>query len=101
MGDLLDNAVEALMENEETNKLHVDILENNNFYLEVRNESLYVTYEMLESFFSKGYSKKGENRGLGLYNVKKICEKYKMEIAPLCIEIDGKNWLSFKIWKKL
>ncbi len=101
LGDLLDNAVEALMENEETNKLHVDILENNNFYLEVRNESLYVTYEMLESFFSKGYSKKGENRGLGLYNVKKICEKYKMEIAPLCIEIDGKNWLSFKIWKKL
>ena len=65
--------------------------------IEVRNESPYISYDMLGNFFNKGYSKKGENRGIGLYNIKQICEEYGMEIASKNIEIDGSNWLSFLI----
>ncbi len=31
--------------------------------------------------------------------MKLICEKYDLEIAPKWIELEGKGWLSFKIWK--
>lgn len=99
LGDLMNNAVEALMGDIDRKRMHVSIVETDGFYIEVRNESPYIAYDMLGNFFSKGYSKKGENRGLGLYNVKRICEEYDLEVAPECIEIDGKNWLSFKVWK--
>ncbi len=99
LGDLINNAIEALETDNERNGLYVEIVESDKFFIEVRNECPYISYEILESFFDKGYSKKGENRGLGLYNVKLICEKYDLEIAPKWIELEGKGWLSFKIWK--
>ena len=74
-------------------------VESDEFYIEVRNESQYIEYDVLEKFFDVGYSKKGENRGLGLYNVKQICEEFKLDIMLQNIEIEGVNWLSFKIWK--
>ena len=100
LGDLIKNAVEALEMDGERNKLHVAVGGAEGFFIEVRNESPYISYNMLESFFIKGYSKKGENRGLGLYNVKEICERYGLKIASECREIDGINWLSFRVWKK-
>ena len=76
-------------------------METDKFSLEVRNESQYIEFNQLSNFFDKGYSKKGENRGLGLYNVKKICEEYGLEIA-LSYESENESengWLSFKVWK--
>lgn len=99
LGNLINNAVEALEIDNASNKLHLEIVETNVFFIEVRNESPYVAYSMLEDYFKKGYSKKGENRGLGLYNVKQICERYGLEIASEWTEIDGKGWLLFKVWK--
>lgn len=97
LGNLINNAVEALMVDENRKKLHVTIMETDKFYLEVRNESAYITYDMLGKLFNKGYSKKGENRGLGLYNVKQICEEYELSINCENLDIDGNNWLAFKI----
>lgn len=100
LGNLINNAVEAMETNKKGNKLHVEIIETEGFFIEVRNESPYIKYDVLGKFFNKGYSKKGENRGLGLYNVKKICDEYGLEIAPKWIEINGQGWLVFKIWNK-
>lgn len=100
LGDLMNNAVEALLADGERRKLHVSVIENDRFYLEVRNESAYIPYKEIGNFFVKNYSRKGENRGLGLYNVKQICEEYGLDIACDNIDIDGENWLSFEICKE-
>lgn len=100
LGDLMNNAVEALLANQERKRLHVCVIENDRFYIEVRNESPYIPYKEIGTFFAKDYSQKGENRGLGLYNVKQICEEYGLEISCDNVDIDGENWLSFEIRKE-
>lgn len=95
LGDLMNNAVEALLADEERNKLHVSVIEGDRFYIEVRNQSPYISYKELSTFFMRDYSKKGEGRGLGLYNVKQICEEYGLIISCDNVEIDGENWLTF------
>lgn len=95
LGDLINNAVEALQLDKKRNKLHIEILETDMFYIEVRNESPYISYDILGDFFNKGYSKKGEGRGLGLYNTKQICKEYGLEISCNNKNIDGSNWLVF------
>lgn len=101
LGNLINNAVDALQVDCKKNKIHISLMETDKFSLEVRNESQYIEFNQLSNFFDKGYSKKGENRGLGLYNVKKICEEYGLEIA-LSYESENESengWLSFKVWK--
>lgn len=100
LGDLMNNAVEALLADGERKKLHVSVIENDRFYIEVRNESPYIPFKEIGTFFVKDYSKKGENRGLGLHNVKQICEEYGLEIACDNVDIDGENWLYFAIRKE-
>lgn len=99
VGNLMNNAVEALLIDIDRKKMHIVIMEKNGLYLEVRNESQYVAYDILENIFSKGYSKKGKNRGLGLFNVKQICEEYEYKIFCENVDIDGSSWLVFKIYK--
>ncbi len=100
LGNLMNNAVEALLADQERKKLHVSVIESDRFYIEVRNESPYIPYKEIGAFFVKDYSKKGESRGLGLYNVKQICEEYGLEISCDNVDIDGENWLSFEIRKE-
>lgn len=100
LGNLMNNAVEALLVDEERKKLHVSVIENDHFFIEVRNESSYIPYKEIGTFFVKDYSKKGEKRGLGLYNVKQICDEYGLKIACDNVDIDGENWLSFEIRKE-
>lgn len=100
LGNLMNNAVEALLEDRERKKLHVSVIENERIYIEVRNESPYISYKQIGAFFVKDYSQKGENRGLGLYNVKQICDEYGLEIACDNVDIHGENWLTFEICKE-
>lgn len=100
LGNLMNNAVEALLANEKRKKLHVSVIENGDLHIEVRNESPYITYKEIGNFFVKDYSQKGENRGLGLYNVKQICEEYGLDIACDNVDFDGENWLTFEIYKE-
>lgn len=97
LGDLMNNAVEALLADGERKRLHVSVIENDRFYIEVRNESAYIPYKEIGNFFVKDYSRKGENRGLGLYNVKQICEEYGLDISCDNVDVDGCNWITFVI----
>ncbi|MDD6201968.1 MAG: GHKL domain-containing protein [Lachnospiraceae bacterium] len=98
LGDLINNAVDALKAAKGQDQLFVSVIETaDQIELEVRNESAFIRYEEIRSFFTKGYSKKGKNRGLGLYNVKQICEEYHLDIICENKNIDGNNWLSFMI----
>lgn len=80
LSNLLNNAIEAtsLIEKKE---LEVNIIEDNKFYvINVKNRSEGLKLDNLSNIFKMGYTTKGEGRGYGLYNVKKIVEKYKGKI---------------------
>lgn len=100
LGDLLNNAVEALENMEDKNKLFISIEEKEDFIIEVKNESDNFNLNDIGLFFERGYSKKGQNRGLGLYNVKQICKEYQVDISCEIEDIEDKKWIAFKLTKK-
>lgn len=92
VGNLLKNAVEAVKTQQVEKQIHLSCTENENeFCLGVRNRSEKIPLDEIGRFFEKGYSSKGSGRGLGLYNVKEICEKYGVDIVCDNTEIDDKN----------
>ena len=79
LGTLLDNAIESLCELEGTKKLWIEIREDDTRKGKV-SVSIVNVYQKkkqkdLEKFFELGYSTKGENRGIGLYDVKMLVDK--------------------------
>jgi len=74
--NLLDNAFEAI-ENR-TNKeviLNITYQDNKNM-LEIKNEGIPINLSNISKIFERGFStKEGNNRGYGLYNIKKIVEQ--------------------------
>lgn len=100
IGILLDNAVEALGETSEENKvLIVKLLQEDekNFSIEVSNSSCKYLNCEIEKFCINGYSTKGEKRGFGLTRVKEIVKKYKADIFIENVDYNGENYLRFKI----
>jgi len=101
LGNLIKNAVEAMHGSDIYKALYISVIEIDSILeIEVRNRSEFVEYSEIETFFKKGYSKKGINRGLGLYNVKTICNEYSLDILCENKKIDDENWLSFTIRNK-
>jgi two-component system sensor histidine kinase AgrC len=77
LNNLLDNAFEAVINSANDKVVILNILTEGNInILEVRNAGITLKPDNIENIFERGFStKKGENRGYGLYNVKKIAEK--------------------------
>lgn len=98
IGNLLKNAVEAIKTQQVEKQIHLSCTENENeFCLGVRNRSEKIPLDEMGRFFEKGYSSKGSGRGLGLYNVKEICEKYGVDIVCDNTEVDDKNWFFIEL----
>lgn len=98
LGNLLDNAVEELRASKDRRRLFVMIRESPaRIEIEVGNETGKVEYERVSRFFEKGYSEKGNGRGYGLYNVKGICKRYGMYIECIERNLEGANFLVFRI----
>jgi len=98
VGNLLKNAVEAVKTQQVEKQIHLSCTENENeFCLGVRNRSEKIPLDEIGRFFEKGYSSKGSGRGLGLYNVKEIYEKYGVDIVCDNTEIDDKNWFLIEL----
>lgn len=97
LGNLLNNAIEAL-ENNERKRLFVGMDEDEKqLHMEVRNTNEAIAWCDVTSLFKKGYSTKGDGRGLGLYSIKKMSREYGFDILFANKEIDGENWVSFEI----
>lgn len=75
VGILVTNALEASKEAEEK-KVHVAIFSISKIvYLVIHNTTNEITFD-IKKIYEEGYSTKGENRGLGLNNVRKILANY-------------------------
>jgi len=79
LNNLLDNAFEAVLNSKSDLKrvfLNIGYLEEN-YIIEIGNTGERIEFNDVGKIFDLGYTtKKGENRGYGLYNVKKIVESY-------------------------
>lgn len=98
LGNLINNAIEALCKEEDLNKLKVVMLENPyEIAINISNECKNIDYNQVLNFFKKGYSEKGERRGYGLYNVKKICEEYDIVLETSIKEEEKTDRLHFML----
>ncbi len=99
IGTLFDNAIEAL-ENYDGEKkiwLTIKLVENNKISLRIVNTFDRVPYTEISHFFEMGFSTKGEGRGVGLYNVKKLLHKHRGNINVLSTERDGQTVFEIEI----
>ena len=98
LGILIDNAVEAQDHSTETRQLRVQFEEKEVTYkITVSNPHSYVSYTEIESWFQLNKSSKGKNRGLGLYNIKELCEKYDANIVCRNNLYNSENWIEFTL----
>jgi two-component system sensor histidine kinase AgrC len=99
IGNLLNNAVDALSQADMVEKhLYVECIEDDEkIAISVWNTSRKISYSEMEHFFDKGYSSKGEKRGLGLYHVKTICAANNIDIICENRFLGGKNWIVFEL----
>jgi two-component system sensor histidine kinase AgrC len=77
LNNLLDNAFQAIVDFTTDKVVILNIcVEGSTNIVEVRNSGVTINPNNIENIFKRGFSsKKGKNRGYGLYNIKKIAEK--------------------------
>lgn len=98
LGILIDNAVEAQEQSTEEKRLIVQFKEKETMYeITISNPYSYVSYTEIESWFQLNKSSKGKNRGLGLYHIKELCEKYNVNIVCRNNLYDSENWIEFTL----
>lgn len=81
LGNLVDNAIEAMAE---TNEKMIEVNLNYSdkwLTIEVMDSGPGITDELQQKIFEKGYSTKGENRGYGLYLVAKSIDRLAGELT--------------------
>lgn len=100
-GILLDNAIEALKNNEDENlerKIYFSIRETkDNIELLAANASPYYEEDLTEHFFDPGYSSKGQNRGIGLSKLKRLVQNRKGTVIVYNEKRNHINYLTFEI----
>ena len=98
IGNLFDNAVEALELSEREKTVYLKFVEKGDcITFTIKNESDYIPQEDILKIFKQGQSSKGEQRGFGLANVKQICDQYKCDLQVRNQKEDDKVYLEFQI----
>ncbi len=97
-GILFDNAIEALQE-EPVKRMFVQLSqkEDGTIVAEVANTSRKYTHKEMEKFFQKDYSTKGKNRGVGLFRLKELCMRNRIECLVENCTYEGQNFMSFQL----
>ena len=95
LGILIDNAIEAVIINNDKVILFEIHKINNAYEFVIMNPNTYVDNEAILSWFDCGYSNKGKGRGFGLFRIKELCEKLGCCICCNNCTIGDKNWIEF------
>ena len=80
LGNLLDNAMDAVQNSPKKEIYLLLAVVDHAWYFEVCDSGPGIDPENIDPLFIRGYSTKGEERGLGLFLVSKIVEKYQGHI---------------------
>ncbi|MCR5792781.1 MAG: GHKL domain-containing protein [Lachnospiraceae bacterium] len=98
LGTLIDNVFDEYVGKENKVTCYVDLFtENDKLVFQIMNPHEKLTIDEMRLFFEQGYSTKGENRGLGLYNAKKLTEKCGGNIFAGMENRDGQEYLNFRV----
>ncbi|WP_347994412.1 GHKL domain-containing protein [uncultured Eubacterium sp.] len=114
LGILIDNARDAILSNKTTQNNWENIKDNNDcekkenitikiaetekkVIVEVSNPNPYCTEDEIIKMFEKGYSTKGEDRGIGLNKIKEYQDKYKFDILVENIMTKIGNTIKFSV----
>lgn len=98
IGNLFDNAVDAVLKETFRKEIYVAVTENTeSIHIEIGNVSPQIDRNQIALFFKKKYSKKGNARGYGLYNVKNICTRYHIRLQCENELRKDCSWLIFKL----
>ncbi len=92
LGNLIENATEAVLEPESPGKdIHVLVIQDENeLVIEVQDTGIGIPEAIIEQIFDKSFSTKpGEKRGYGLYLVRSVVETYKGGLDVLSTEGKG------------
>ena len=96
IGIILDNAVEAAGEKDCYKKIYFAVIEEEEKYrFVVKNKYIYVPYAEMETWFLFEHSLKGQERGIGLFHAKNLCDKLNCSIGCGNITINEENWIEF------
>jgi two-component system sensor histidine kinase AgrC len=95
LNNLLDNAFQAVISGSKDKVVILNIyIEENANIVEVKNSGITIKPENIQNIFQRGFStKKGENRGYGLYNISEIAKRNRSDVE-LSFE---NNYTVFKI----
>lgn len=85
LGIILDNAIEAAIESDEK-RVEIGIIKKQNSIIIVVINSYKDSIPPIHQIFKEGFSTKGENRGLGLNNMKTIINQYENIVLDTSIE---------------
>ena len=88
MGIFLDNAIEAANECKENKEIRFNVIKEEKAVVITLMNTFEVDEVDINIIEKNGYSTKGENRGLGLYNVKEILKKYRSVLKSTSVQ-DG------------
>lgn len=95
-GILLDNAFQAVENNDSGRIVQFDFLEDKEVcFLKISNPYVHVSCDEIEAWFRMGKSTKGKGRGVGLYRVRSLCQEEGCNISVRNAETDGINWIEF------
>lgn len=73
IGNLIQNSIEEVSK-QENGYIFVGIYQDKNIRIVVKNNGAMIDKEAKGKLFTRGYSTKGDFRGMGLYNIKEIVE---------------------------
>ncbi len=98
LGTILDNAIEALRQSKEEKRLWIKVKPcEKRICVTVINSHPILRQSEVEQFFQLGYSTKGENRGIGLYDVKELVHKYNGELIAESTIVDNVECFQIQI----
>lgn len=97
-GILLDNAIEETERLADKKKIWVTLSEDGEkLYLDIANMCSESNRDNISRFFTKGYSNKGLNRGIGLYKLQEMINNYNGDIYVTQDVVENNDVIKFVI----
>ena len=100
LGTFLDNAIQDMIATEQKEFLYIEAKYENGIIVRVANPHRKMKNQEIQQMFEDGYSTKGEGRGIGLYHVRKLVQKYKIDLAVENQNQEEQNYICFSIIMK-